>query len=227
MSYGQWVIEKNETIKEFGYDPNVLSYGSRKPVICICSECGIKTPKRFREANRKHRCQTIINGKKKCFKCKLKLDVENFSKNRSTFDGYSKVCKECFSNYECVVKGYKKKSEKIKTDLKTYLNYKLTSIKIKSEQKNIFFNLKKDYLFELYEKQKGKCYYTKMEIKHNKGCFQFDSISVDRLDPNKGYTEDNIVLCSFGINSFKGMLNESEFKNILREYIPYLIEYSK
>ena len=65
MAYGQWVVDEKATIKEFGYSPKKLTHGSKKPVKCICTSCGITTMKRFRESSRKHRCAPIIDGKKK------------------------------------------------------------------------------------------------------------------------------------------------------------------
>lgn len=225
MSYGQWKIDEVETFKEFGYNSSQLKDGSLKPVKCVCESCGIIGNKRFKESRSKHICKSIINGEKKCYKCKKIKKVEEFSKNRSNFDGYQKCCKICFSNYSSVKSGYKKKSKLLKTDLSLYLRNKTSFFERKSKKKNIDFNLEKDYLFKLYNLQNGKCYYTGLDIFHNSGCHQHDSISVERLDPNKGYIKDNVVLCLFSINSFKGMMNEVEFKEYLSIIIPKLIEY--
>ena len=226
MSYGQWKISINETIKEFGYNPNNFTPGSTKPVKCVCETCGVVANKRFRESTAKHRCNPIIDNKKRCFKCKKTKPVEEFSKNRSSFDGYQKVCKECFSNYDSVKKGYRKQSLKIKTNLEDYLRRTTTKLQRRSELKNIECDLDNKFLYELYQKQQGKCYFSNIEIKHNEGCHQYDSISVERLIPHLGYTKDNIVLSSFAVNSFKGMMNEIEFKESLKKIIPNLINYS-
>jgi len=226
MSYGQWKIDEELTFNEFGYRSTDLSISSHKPVKCVCESCGMVSNKRFRESNAKHICKSIIDGKKKCFKCKEIKPIEEFSKNRSTFDGYQKCCKECFSNYESVKKGYIKKSNESKSDLKVYLRHKTSYLERKCKIKNLHFDLTKEFLFDLYIKQKGKCFYTGLDIKHNVGCHQFDSISVDRLNPNIGYTQDNIVLAAFAINSFKGMMSEEEFKKYLILIIPKLTEYS-
>lgn len=225
MAYGQWKIDEELTFKEFGYHSNQLTFGSKKPVKCICEVCGVITNKRYRESNAKHICNSIINGKKKCFKCKSFKPTDEFSKNRSSKDGFSKLCKVCYSNYDSVKNGYKKNSNALKTNLEEYLKYKHNYFKRKSKLKNIDFDLDMHTLYELYQKQNGKCYYTGIEIIHNSGCFDYNSITVERLDSTKGYTKDNIVLAAFNINSFKGMMDENEFKIFLDKIIPNLIEY--
>jgi hypothetical protein len=225
MSYGQWVINEDLTFKEFGYYSSGLTYGSQKSVKCECLACGMIANKKFTYSQSKHRCKPIIDGKKKCFKCKEFKTIEEFSKNRSNYDGYKKVCKECFANYDSVKKGYEKKSKKYKTSLDHYFNSKIPSIKKKCELKNIPFDLKKGDLLEKYKLQNGRCYYSNLEIEHNVGKLSYNSISIERLSPEKGYTKDNIVLCAFNINSFKWMMNETEFKEYLEIVIPKLIEY--
>lgn len=225
MSYGQWKINEDLTFKEFGYRSNELSDGSKKPVKCECISCGIVSNKEYRYSSSKHRCSPIIDGKKKCFKCRQWKTIDEFSKNRSTFDGYQKVCKECFSNYECVKKGYSKKTNRYKNSLEEYFNSKLPYLKKKCEIKNIPFNLENGDLLLKYSQQDGKCYYTNIDIVHNRGKLDYNSISIERLSPENGYTKDNVVLCSFNINSFKGSMNENEFKEFLNQIIPNLIEY--
>lgn len=225
MSYGQWKINEELTFKEFGYHSNKLTYGSKKPVKCYCLSCGIISNKLFRYSSSKHRCVPIIDGKKKCFKCKIWKNLEEFSKNKSTFDGYQKVCKECYSNYECVKNGYQKKTNEYKTTLEQYFNNKLFTLKKKCIIQNVPFDLEKGDLLKKYKSQEGKCYYTNIDIIHNVGKVDYNSISIERLTPQYGYTKDNVVLCSFNINSFKGMMNEVEFKQFLTSIIPNLIKY--
>jgi len=225
MSYGQWKINEELTFKEYGYYSHELTKGTQKVVKCECESCGIISDKRFMYSTSKHRCQSILNGQKKCLKCKEFKNVEEFSKNRSRGDGYQKVCKICFSNYECVKRGYAKKTNRYKTLIEDYFNNKLPYLKKKSEILNVSFNLQKGDLLQIYESQNRKCYYTKIDIVHNSGKFNFDSISIERLYPEKGYTKENVVLCSYNINSFKGVMNEEEFKIYLEMIIPELIKY--
>lgn len=226
MAYGQWKIDERLTFEHFGYYSADLSSGSTRTVKCICEACGATTDKRFRESKSKHICKSIIDGKKKCFKCKTFKTVDEFSKNRATFDGYSKICKDCFSKYDSVKFGYKKKNNLIKNDIKAYFSNKVNTLKAKSKLKGLSFDIDADFLYNLYIKQNGKCYYSGIEIIHNAGCSDFNSISVERLISEGGYTKDNVVLASFSLNSFKGMMSEYEFKKFLITIIPNLITYS-
>lgn len=44
-----------------------------------------------------------------------------------------------------------------------------------------------------------------------------DSLSLDRKNPDLGYVVGNVARCCFGVNSFKGRLNEIQFKDTLQK----------
>ena len=75
-----------------------------------------------------------------------------------------------------------------------------------------------DFLVDLYQRQKGKCYYSGIPLVLNsrKGHAVPNSISLDRIDPDKGYTQRNVVWCTYFVNTMKGNLTESEFLGLLR-----------
>jgi hypothetical protein len=227
MPYGDWEILENETFEEYGYRTTDLTRGSRKPVKVFCKGCNLKTIYVFKNLKRKHRCAPVVNGKKRCYKCKTWLKLESFSKNRSVFGGYQKACKDCFANYDCVKKGYKKQNRKIKDNIEDYLRAKSNNTKNRIKKKNFAFDIDGEYLLKQYQSQEGKCYYSKTPIFHNKGTYDFDSISIERLDPDKGYVRGNVVLCAYGINSFKGIFTEKEFRGKLREILPALKNYAE
>ena len=54
----------------------------------------------------------------------------------------------------------------------------------------------------LWQKQKGRCYYTNIPMSTNKKDV-LTLVSVDRKNSDLGYTLDNIVLCCYSVNSFK------------------------
>ncbi len=227
MPYGKCIILEEET-KQLGTTLENISEKSREKIVIKCQECNVKIIREFKGFRGTHICKTIIDGKKKCFKCKNKKQVEEFAKNRGSHDGYSKLCKECYSQYSSVRKHYKNKSEKIKLDIKTYFRHKLNTTKSKCKREGVPFDIEEiDYLYELYLKQDKKCFYTGMDIVHNVNYVKYDSISIDKKDPSKGYTKDNIVLCAFCVNSFKGDKNEEEFKMLIKQVFKKLIVFAE
>ena len=87
----------------------------------------------------------------------------------------------------------------------------------------------RNHLLELWEKQKKLlggpyCIYTGVElttIRHRgKGFngYTKTNISIDRIDPNLPYQEDNIVFCSWEFNDTKGAVSPEDCKKILKVY---------
>lgn len=76
---------------------------------------------------------------------------------------------------------------------------------------NIDFGWK--FLLELYEKQNGKCFYTgkDLTISFNSGKQADTAMSIDRINPLKGYSKDNIVLCGCRTNVSKSDMSQKEF----------------
>ena len=72
------------------------------------------------------------------------------------------------------------------------------NIKERSELKGLEFDLDRPFLYALYENQSGRCAISGIEfdLVNNKGRVPF-SISVDRIDSNKGYIKSNVrLVCS-------------------------------
>jgi hypothetical protein len=87
----------------------------------------------------------------------------------------------------------------------------------------------RDHLLEMWEKQKKLlggpyCIYTgvKLTTVRNRGIGYAGptntNISIDRIDPNLPYQEDNIVFCSWEFNSRKSGVTPEDCKKILKVY---------
>ena len=87
----------------------------------------------------------------------------------------------------------------------------------------------RDHLLKMWEKQKKLlggpyCIYTGVElttVRHSgKGFTGYTktNISLDRIDPNLPYQEDNIVFCSWEFNDTKGSVSPEDCKKILKVY---------
>ena len=89
----------------------------------------------------------------------------------------------------------------------------------------------KYHLLEMWEKQKRLlggpyCIYTGVELTtirfrgrgHSGHGGTKTNISMDRIDPNLPYQEDNIVFCSWEFNATKGAVSPEDCKKILKVY---------
>ena len=143
--------------------------------------------------------------------CKIKkADNENFYLKRYFKDkngnilnyGLSGKCKECDKKR---AKKYKKQQ---RNNPFLYCKRIIPSLKHRSKIKNIPFKLNVNELFLMLEKQQYKCYYTgellNFKMKSTNSKFPHRLMpSVDRKDPKKGYTSDNVVWCCYYVNRMK------------------------
>jgi len=220
--YTQWIIDEDRTKEEFGYTSKDLSYGSKKPVVVRCVTCNIITYKEVYYANRCHKCPNIKDGKKWCNKCKSWKELQCFRKNKNTKDGFIKCCTECLNKYPSVKRGERAKKDRARTKIDFYFMHKVNALKTRAKKFNITCTVSARELINLFNKQSGLCHYSNIPLIINLGRAQFNSISIDRKNPIKGYDIDNIVICSYSINSLKGTMNYQEFIKYLKIIIPNL-----
>jgi len=114
------------------------------------------------------------------------------------------------------------------TELTRIINKRYHAAKSRAKEKNIEFNITKDFLIELYNKQKGLCYYSGFKMRtsvenRNRNNTDSYSISIERLDSLKGYIDTNIVLCCNVINLMKNGLIEKEFLDICKNITSYRV----
>ena len=109
-------------------------------------------------------------------KCKVCLSKEY--KNRGDKDEYIKKQKEWRSN--------------------NLIHYRVMSAKHRATRKGFVFEITDDDIVEKLKSQDGKCFISKKPISMNEK--DWYSLSLDRLDREKGYTKDNVVLCCYSAN---------------------------
>lgn len=131
-------------------------------------------------------------GLQKCWSCNsiLELNDSNFSPNNRT-------CKPCCNNR--ATKSYYSKFESLE---------KLLEYKIKKSKRH-GNDLTLDDLLTIYENQNCKCFYTQREFVLSPS--HPDSVSIDRIDSNLGYTKNNVVLCCSEINYMKQSQSRDRF----------------
>lgn len=115
-----------------------------------------------------------------------------------------------------------------KVSLKTYLNQLFHASKQNAkirEQKGRLkageHNITLTFLEELWHAQNGRCYYSNIAMHVNKNEWK---VSLERLNPSKGYTKDNVVLCCLELNT-KCQWSEAKIDkmiDILQENIEFV-----
>jgi len=77
------------------------------------------------------------------------------------------------------------------------------------------FNLTKEYIYELIDKQNNKCYFSGRELlyEYNSG----DKISIDRINCDKGYVKGNVNLVTHWCNQARNNLSINEFLELAKD----------
>lgn len=217
------IIKNDLTLQTYGYDESTLHKGSHNKVIVECINCKKLIHREYRYVTKYHQCQSVKDGKKRCFKCQIWKNFEEFPKCPRASGGVGKMCKQCYNSHPSVLKYECDRSKKRKysfdTDIESYLKIRCYAAKKQSIYKQVPFDLTPEFLIKLWKSQNGKCYYSNLPmVSHGRdfGWQRWNSPSLDRKDPDIGYTKNNVVWCCFGINSFKGRMNESQFKEMIQ-----------
>jgi len=114
---------------------------------------------------------------------------------------------------------YLKNSGKNSTQFTGYEEIRGTTyhkIKVTAERRGLKFNLPKKFLWQLYQSQGGLCALSGLPITWfdptmvGKGCTRC-TVSIDRIDSSKGYSEDNVQLVHKKVNIMKNVYSQDEF----------------
>lgn len=137
---------------------------------------------------------------KLCKKCgKMKSEDDFYKSQRGV------KCKECVLE---ITREYKRnrrkdldfrKSEGVKQKERRIRLWQNTLIN-DSRNRNHEFNLTVQDINDIYEKQGGLCYWFNIPLIPSEKKKHPQQPSLDRLDRDKGYTKDNVVLCCYSAN---------------------------
>lgn len=120
--------------------------------------------------------------------------------NPENFGNAKNICKKCYANLE-----------RANFDLADRL-YRRSSKRARTAK--LQFNLTKEDIEEILQKQDYKCCYT--GIKFGDNFSNKESYpTLDRIDSSKGYIKGNICICTYIANMMKSNLSISQFKDII------------
>lgn len=170
------------------------------------------------------------------FGCLLKnklISVNDIKRSnmKYTDDGRA-ICSKCNNIYEIWQfppsdKGlvrltfcYKCRQEQIilskNANIESFLKNKLNSMKT-TKKKEIDISITAQDLIDQWYSQNGKCFYTNEDMIWGLGKgLSRNTLSIDRINPNKGYIKGNFVFCIYKVNTIKNDMTFDE----LKEWIP-------
>lgn len=202
------------------------------------NKCKVCVKKRAQErlANNIDDCPS----EKKCNTCERLLPIEMYSKNKALKYGYSNRCKECDKKVWSVYKENNKekinkeyvdryhsdpefRQHRLSIGKKVYdkralekpESFILQSAKSRAKARNLDFNLElSDIIIPEFCPILG--------IKLERGGQIFNSPSIDRIDPLKGYIKGNIRIISQRANTMKNDASIKEMQTFCENIIKYM-----
>jgi len=93
----------------------------------------------------------------------------------------------------------------------------------RAKKRGIPFGLSKSYIVDLFEEQRGRCYYSDIElnvVKENKDRTHDPfKMSLDCVEPDLGYVKGNVVWCAYCVNALKLKMSKEDMINVCRHIV--------
>ena len=209
---------------------NEEKIGRKKEILCrVCLVLKPREEMRKTSRGRVIRHCRSCRGVMRCTKCGEVKQDKNFkshSSYRQLFfdDGDSQKIRVCFACdskiYYDKRKKYAKGVQKGKT-IKDVIRCGMRRWRKISKSEGLIFDLSVDYLMELWEKQKGECFYTGNKMTVNRGMVDWNDASLDKMNPLKGYSRGNVVWTSRLVNTSKGKRNVDDFLSFCKKVLTH------
>jgi hypothetical protein len=162
---------------------------------------------------------------KKCPKCRVEKNIEEFSKAKNRKDGLQTSCKRCHNKYTQENKEsikqlgikYRQKNKKLikENHQKNIIRTLFNKAKYRTKNKNLEFDITLEWLLERYS---GRCELTKIEFQFAEEGRGPISPSLDRIDSSKGYTKDNVRIIIWSLNRALGEDGTEVYERIAKAY---------
>jgi hypothetical protein len=129
----------------------------------------------------------------------------------------SPECKQAYSRQKWVKTRY--------DGFEKFLRLLQNQVRSRANRKGLEFDLPEEYVYDLYRRQGGKCARTgvKFVLEGATGRARGHPYvpSVDRVDPLRGYTMDNVELVTYVCNTSRNAFPHDVFKKFCVEYLEH------
>lgn len=97
------------------------------------------------------------------------------------------------------------------------------SARSRAKKKGLPFNLTREYVINMFNEQGGLCYYSGLTMSIVKSDITKThdplKMSLDCVDPEKGYVEGNVVWCAYCVNALKLKMSKDDMVDICRAIV--------
>ena len=165
----------------------------------------------------------VLPSTKQCNTCRQYLPFNEFSKNSALKDKLSLYCRKCDKEKQ-EAKRRKNPAKQLQyarayqAKRRESFDYRLQMLINASKQraalKNLEHTLTLDELKSIYPLD-NKCPVFGVELKFGNAGFRDNSPSIDKIDPSKGYTLDNVQVISWRANRLKADATVQELELLL------------
>ena len=151
---------------------------------------------------------------KECFKCKETQELSLFFKHKQTADGFHSWCKSCCTE------GNKKSRTKLNSTIEGRAGVFLQNARKSAVKRGHLFDLTVDDVVNCWENQKTVCAYSGrlMTLESN----HLETVSIERINSDIGYTPENTVLVCQAINRMKSDFKLHGFYDLCRDVAKFL-----
>lgn len=156
----------------------------------------------------KLKLKLLEKDKRLCVDCKTEFQYARHAGVR---------CKKCFLARRAKLRSSFDENADEELLLKRFINSALRTLRYRTKGSD----LSCEYMLDLWNKQKGKCFYSEVDMipyKYGKGRNLF-SASVDRIDSNLGYFIGNVVWCCWGCNAGKSTMTYQQYFDLCKAVV--------
>ena len=151
---------------------------------------------------------------KTCFCCKTDKPHSLFFKHHLTIDGYHSWCKSCCTE------GNKRSKAKLNSTIEGRASVFLQNAKKAATKRQQEFALAISDIVDCWNSQSGICAYSGRIMTLEAG--NLHTVSIERIDSNKGYVPENTILVCQAINRMKSNFEFNDFYDLCRDVAVFL-----
>jgi len=149
-----------------------------------------------------------------CFCCKKSKPTDRFFKSSNTSDKLHSWCKDCCKARNIISR--EKQNSTIEGRAKVFLR----NAKNSAKKRNQVFDLTIEDVAESWHQQHQICAYSGREMTLEHG--HLNTVSIERIDSNIGYTKENTILVCQAINRMKSDFAYEDFFELCRDVAQFL-----